>query len=843
MNYFNLSETDSAPQTTVVPSITSNILTNTSNNLIAKAKELLSLYHSVPNGINFDLTRELALEFVDEILEQWLPEGEQRGRQYVAYNPLRNDGTLGSFQINTENGVWADFATDDKGGDLISLVAYLDSCGHQPDAAVKILEFIAGLKADDAAAVVKSQRKPKAKANSDFTAIMPIPDSAERTRPTFLGSKLGTPTFTWSYRNAQGQVMFYVNRFMTDTGKSYLPLIYCKDSSGFQQWKCLAPPAPRPTYGLDRLAANPKAIVIFNEGEKSADATQRLFPEYVAVTTMNGAKSPEKTDFTPFAGRKVYIAPDNDEAGTAYVVKLVQLLSGVGAEVLGVLRLDMFKKGGLPLADGYDLADAEADGWTAEALVKLGDGLWEPVQITDPIPPSPTTLVPTVKPADSAKKEKPISDLGYVLQFAIQFHGGNIAYFGNQVLAYNSGYWPALDVNAEIKRPLLQLMGDVKAIMVNAVTELLKVQFATKPELFEHRSGLICLNNGTLNPLTGELLPHSPQYHLTNKLNITFDPIAECPLWEQTLSEIFAPDEDRVVKIQLLQEFIGYCLIPDTRMEKFVWMIGAGGNGKSLILEMVEWLIGKANITSAHIDRFQDKFVRAELHGKLVNISSEMNADATVSDGYLKQIVTGDSIEAERKFEPSFNFKPYVRIFASTNKLPRLQDHSDGFERRAMFITFNRKFEESEQDKQRKTKLLAELPGILNWAIDGLQRLMQRGHFVIPPSSKLALDQYRLSSDPIRQFAEEFLHQTQNAAEEIASGSLYDLYRDWNSANGYKLLASNSFAERLIALGFKKARRNSGVRWNAQFVNPKTSFGSIHVESFAPPKASNYDGN
>ena len=122
-------------------------------------------------------------------------------------------------------------------------------------------------------------------------------------------------------------------------------------------------PVPRPAYGLDRLAVRADAIVIFNEGEKSADAAQRLFPEYVAVTTMNGAKSPEKTDFTPFAGRKVYIAPDNDEAGTSYKDKLIQLLRRVGAEVLGVLRLDLLRKDEKPLADGYDLADAEADGW------------------------------------------------------------------------------------------------------------------------------------------------------------------------------------------------------------------------------------------------------------------------------------------------------------------------------------------------------------------------------------------------------------------------------------------------------------------------------------------------
>jgi putative DNA primase/helicase len=828
--YFNLSEATNSLQTSVVPSFTNNTAANTTSDPIARAKELLSLYHSLPNGMNFDLTKELSLECVDEILEHYFPDGEQRGINYLICNPRRNDNELGSFTINMDEGYWKDFADEDaKGGDLISLVAFAFELS-QPGAAVKILEFIAGLKTDDAVAVVKRQSKPKTTPKSEYTAIMPIPDEAERSRPVFFGKELGYPTFTWPYRNAQGQVMFYVNRFKTNNGKSYMPLIYCKDATGYCQWKSMAPPAPRLTYGLDRLAARPEAIVIFNEGEKSADAAQRLFPEYVAVTTMNGAQSPEKTDFTPFAGRKVYIAPDNDEAGTAYKDKLVELLRGVGAEVLSVLRLDLLKKDGRPLSDGYDLADAEADGWTAEALAKMGGSLWEPISSNDILEKSEKPKNRNMSPLEK-KAER----------FATMYFDGNLAYFNNQFLAYKDGYWGKLNKDFDIKKLILQNSDTIKKL--NELYEAVRIKYSSKPDLFERKSGLTCLINGTLNPLTGELLPHSSNHHLTNKLDITFDLTATCPLWEQTLGEIFAPDDDRAVKIQLLQEFIGYCLIPDTRMDKFVWMIGPGGNGKSLILEIVEWLIGKANITNAHIDRFQDKYVRAELQGKLVNISSEMNADATVSDGYLKQIVTGDRIDAERKFEPPFNFKPYVRIFASTNKLPKLQDHSDGYARRAIFITFNRKFSEAEQDKNRKIKLITELPGILNWAIAGLQSLMQRGMFLIPASSDAAVTQYRLNSDPVRQFAETFLHQAQDTTEEMASGLLYERYRDWSSASGYKQLAINSFADRLISLGFKKTRRNTGFRWNVNFVNPKKSVGSSSIESFAPPKASNYDSD
>lgn len=771
---------------------------------IVRAKDMLGLHHTL-GVINFELTKDIALNCQDVIFQHWLPDGEMRGRQYMACNPLRYDAEIGSFTINTETGWWSDFATGDKGGDLISLVAYLGKGISQTDAALKILNFLAGQKNDDGAPVIKSKPvTPKAK----FTAIMPVPEEAIKKRSVFFGAELGSPIAAWAYCNAAGQVMCYVNRFNTASGgKSFLPQTYCKDeTTGWELWKNMAPPVPRPAYGLDRLAARPDAPVLFAEGEKAADAAQHLFPDFVAVTTMNGSKSPEKTDFTPFAGRNIVIAPDNDEAGQGYVNSLLQLLAEVGAVVMGVMRLEILAKDNASLPKGYDLADAEADGWTADSLAALGDTLWKPVQ-----------EFKQVHPIVEAEPELK-TDMDFAKFFAAQNYKDLLAYCDNRILAYSAGYWAALDVDVEVKQPILQMIGKkATASKVNAICELVKIQYATKAEMFARKSPQICLNNGTLNPLTGELLEHDAEHYLTNRVDITFDPSATCGLWLQTLDEIFAPDSDRAEKIQLLQEFIGYCLIPETKMHKFLWMVGAGGNGKSLILEVLNALIGKENISHAQIERLQEKFVRAELQGKLVNISSEMSAQATISDGYLKQIVAGDVVEAERKYERSFSFKPYVRLIGATNLLPRLLDHTDGFFRRAMILRLNRQFTEAEQDKQRVTRLMAELPGILNWSIAGLQRLLNRTYFEIPPSSKAEVESYRVNSDPVRQFADDFLVPTDDKKDWVASSKLYNAYKSWNFDNGYKALASNQFADRLSAIGFNKRRCSDGRYWEAEY--------------------------
>jgi len=816
MTYFNqLLEGEKTPA--AAPSQTHLLPAET--NPVIRAKELLTLDASMEGGVNFDLTKELAFECQDDIFERWIPDGEIRGKQYAALNPTRNDGSIGSFTVNTENGVWKDFAgaNNESGSDLISLVAYVEGGIPQTEAARLILQHIAsGSEAIAADRVTKGDFKKRTD-QPEFTAVMPVPEDALARRPIYFGARLGKPTATWAYRNAAGEILFYQNRFDSAAGKTYLPQTYCRDKTGHPSWQLKAPPEPRPAYGLDRLATRPEAPVLFTEGEKAADAAQRLFPDFVAVTTLNGAKSPEKTDLTPFSGRTVYIAPDNDEAGIAYAKSLNDLLSEIGAQVAAIMDLKLLAKPGSDLPKGYDLADALRDGWTSKSITALGDVLWTASAAMDNVGANNSKeAISSDSIACSVNRNADLTNMQMARAIAQTLYAGHVASFNNQVLAYQNGYWKALNIELDVKRPILEYLGDkANPGKINSISDLLRISYAASPEEFDRRSNLICLKNGTLDPVAGKLWPHSPDHKLTNALSIEYNPEAECPLWLQTLDEIFAPDTDKALKIELVREYLGYCLIPDTRMHKFLWLIGAGGNGKSLVLSILTALVGPSNISSAAIERLQDKFVRAELLGKLVNISSEMSAQATVSDGYLKQITGGDIIEAERKHEKPFSFKPYCRLIGATNALPKLLDHSDGFFRRAIILQFNRQFSEKERDVHREANLLKELPGILNWAIEGLQNLLKRGHFNIPSSSIKAIDSYRLNSDAVRQFCEEASPAiTQlNEPNGVGSSELYHHYRTWASEYGYSLLSIASFGDRLVSIGYEKKRGKNGFRW------------------------------
>lgn len=391
---------------------------------------------------------------------------------------------------------------------------------------------------------------------------------------------------------------------------------------------------------------------------------------------------------------------------------------------------------------------------------------------------------------------------------------GHIKYVGGQFRIYQEGHWPPVDENACIRQKIATLdRPHTSATRTSNALQTLKDLTAIS-DISPNRT-LVCLGNGTLEPESGKLLPHSPDHNLLNVLPITWDPAATCPLWLHTLDEMFKGDTDSKDKIMLLQLWFGYCLVPDTSQHKFLWLAGTGANGKSVVLEILSAVVGQENVSHAMLTRLDRAFVRMTLHGRLVNISSEMKAEDTVSDGYLKAIVAGDCIEAEEKYKPSVSFRPYARIVAATNELPRLLDLSEGFRRRAIILEFNRTFNEDEQDKHRTKKLLGELPGILLWAVSGLKKLRELGCLPIPPSSTSAIQNYIKDSDPIRQFVEEMLMEVEDGC--LTTTPIYLRYRDWASDRGYQKMNVVTFGKRMKKLGMKRRHTNGKEVWCAKF--------------------------
>ncbi|KQP24986.1 DUF927 domain-containing protein [Methylobacterium sp. Leaf100] len=247
---------------------------------------------------------------------------------------------------------------------------------------------------EEEAAVVEAP----ARRSSTKTPIVPVPSSAPPM--TFKHPKLGAPTRSWAYHDGDGQLVGYVCRwdFIDADGKAakeILPVTFCDLGNGRTGWRSKGIPSPRPLYGLPEIDQRQDATVMVVEGEKTRDAAALLFPEIVVTTPAHGAKSPQLTDFGPCAGRTVIIVPDHDEPGRTndkgrplhpgrdFGDKVAELVRAAGAsevlrlapEILGLWRWvdgERIARGDA-MPDGWDIADAVADGWTAETAAGLLD--------------------------------------------------------------------------------------------------------------------------------------------------------------------------------------------------------------------------------------------------------------------------------------------------------------------------------------------------------------------------------------------------------------------------------------------------------------------------------------
>jgi AAA domain len=221
--------------------------------------------------------------------------------------------------------------------------------------------------------------------------VMPVPKSAPPVPQAH--PKLGAPSARWTYRDAEGRTLFHVWRFdHPETGKEYRPLTLWKEAQERLTWNFLAPPAPRPLYGLDEIARWPGELVLVVEGEKTAEAANQMFPFHVVTTSMGGAQGAAHADWSPLQGRKIVIWPDADEAGASYAAAVTGALKGIAASVR-IVSLDASYPKGWDLADRLDFSRPQPEGLDEEGLERA---------IKEACAPAPPVVAKTAMPAGAA---------------------------------------------------------------------------------------------------------------------------------------------------------------------------------------------------------------------------------------------------------------------------------------------------------------------------------------------------------------------------------------------------------------------------------------------------------
>ncbi len=259
----------------------------------------------------------------------------------------------------------------------------------------------------------------------------------------------------------------------------------------------------------------------------------------------------------------------------------------------------------------------------------------------------------------------------------------------------------------------------------------------------------INLKNGLLNPLAKEFKDHTPEIFCLKQLPIEYDPNVDCPFFKQKLKEKC----DKNWKFELIQEMFGYCFLPDNRFEKAFLFYGDPRTMKSTTLYVLEKLLGTENIQSMSLQQLvNDNFAPAWLFGVPANICADLSSKELRNTAMFMKIIGQDSITAGKKFEHQITFTPGTKLIFSCNVIPGTTNKNMAFYRRWCIMEFNIQTKEDEVDILMRKKLLQELPGILNWSLDGLDRILKNNKLSYPISDADVKDLYEKGSDSIQSF-------------------------------------------------------------------------------------------
>ena len=252
----------------------------------------------------------------------------------------------------------------------------------------------------------------------------------------------------------------------------------------------------------------------------------------------------------------------------------------------------------------------------------------------------------------------------------------------------------------------------------------------------------INFRNGTLNLKTMSLVKHDWKDYFRYVLPYDYNPGADCPMFRRYLDEVMPEKEAQDV----LAEYIGWLFIPELKLEKVLFLYGSGCNGKSVFVEIIEALVGKDNVSHESLSDLCGEYganSRANLAGKLLNTCSDVAPNAFAGD-LFKRLASQEPISMKTLYKDVITTDEYARMLFCLNELPRTNDISNGFYRRFLIAPFQVEIPKARIDPELSRKIITqELPGIMNWVLEGRKRLVMNKRFTESPVMNRALEEYR----------------------------------------------------------------------------------------------------
>jgi putative DNA primase/helicase len=320
----------------------------------------------------------------------------------------------------------------------------------------------------------------------------------------------------------------------------------------------------------------------------------------------------------------------------------------------------------------------------------------------------------------------------------------------------------------------------------------------------------INLANGTfvITPNTRYLKPHDKDDFMLYKLSFSYDVNATCPKFLSYLERVL-PD---INKQKVLAEFLGYVFLKNNvlKLEKGLILYGSGANGKSVFFDIVLKLLGTDNVSNYTLQSLTDSsgYTRSLLPGKLLNYASEISSK--MNPTMFKMLISGEPVEARMIYDKPFLLQDYCKFIFNTNVLPKDIEQNDGFFRRFLIIHFDQQINDEEKNPNLASEITeTELPGILNWVLEGLDRVLIHKGFSNCDAIDAAVAEYRKLSDSVALFLEDGMFEP-SLDDQKSLKDVFAIYKLFCQSGNYSACSERTFSDRLRSHGYEVVRKSSG---------------------------------
>jgi len=375
-------------------------------------------------------------------------------------------------------------------------------------------------------------------------------------------------------------------------------------------------------------------------------------------------------------------------------------------------------------------------------------------------------------------------------------------------------HWAAASANAPRIAAMLEMAQSARSVAV------VPQDLDNHPTLLNAQNGTLHLDAESLNSDAGPLRPPDRAHHLTRLAPVSHDVAAKCPRWDTFLAQILDGDFELVA---FLARLAGYCLLSGNPEQYVVILHGTGANGKSTLLETLKAVLGDYASTvapevlmSAETGSNNQLYALASLRAARLVTASETEDGRRLAESLIKTLTGGEAVMAREPYGAPFEFTPEFTPFIATNHRPQVHDSSEGMWRRLLLVPFNVEIPRDKRDPELGQKLLAELPGILNWMLEGLcdyyDVLTERGRGLSPPLSvQGATASYRAEQDVISAFIEDCCARDPDVR--VAKGNLRRGYEQWCEENGVQAVRPTTWVRKLKQIAGVSEQKSGGTRY------------------------------